>query len=68
MANALNLNLEQGEGVVLIDNRIVYCQDGFGMFSFTVGSAIFVIDKAGHRFHISGHDIKCLVKDRIIST
>ena len=64
MANALNLNLKQGEAVQLIDNRIVTCQGGFGMMKFTTGTALFVEDKAGNRFRVSGNDIKCLVKTR----
>lgn len=40
MANTLNLNLKQGEAVQLKNNQIVYCQSGFGMMSFTTGTAL----------------------------
>lgn len=40
MANSLNLNLEQGEAVQLKNNQIVYCQGGFGMWSFTNGTVL----------------------------
>lgn len=64
MANSLNLNLEQGEAVQLKNNQIVYCQGGFGMWSFTTGTALFVKDKEGNKFRVSGYDVKCLVKKR----
>lgn len=65
MANSLNLNLEHGEAVQLTNNQIVYCQSGFGMMSSTIGTALFVADKKGNTFRVSGEDIKCLVHSRV---
>lgn len=64
MANSLNLNLKKGEAVMLTNNQIVYCISGFGMMSFTMGTALLVKDKNGNEFRVSGYDVKCLVKDR----
>jgi len=63
MANSLNISLEEGQAVVLDDGEIVYCKGGFGMKSFTRGTAIFVEDAKGKKFRISGYDIKRLVKN-----
>lgn len=57
MANSLNTNLRVGQAVELPNGEIVHCMGGFGMYSSTAGTAIFVKDKLGNEFRISGQDV-----------
>lgn len=61
MANALNVNLVEGQKVEMNDGRIVTCKGGFGMMSFTSGTALFVETATGERIRVSSHDVKKLV-------
>ena len=63
MANSLNINLEKGQAIVLNNGDVVYCHSGFGMKSFTSGTALIVKDEKGMTRRISSYDIKRLVED-----
>lgn len=62
MANSLNVNLEKDQAVVLKSGDVVYCKGGFGMNSFTSGTALFVEDENGKKGRVSGFDIDRLVE------
>lgn len=62
MGNSLNANLDEGQIVELNDGRIVVCKGGFGMMSFTSGTALMVEDANGTKERVSGYDIKRLVE------
>ena len=64
MANSLGINLTKGQIVELNDGRIVSIRGGFGMTSFTMGTALMVADTNGVHFRVSGYDVKCLVKNK----
>ena len=57
MANSLNTDLEVGQPVLLKDGTIVRCGGGFGLASYTRGSALFVKDNMGNSRRVSGYDI-----------
>jgi hypothetical protein len=67
MANALNREIKAGESVVLKDIlkpefstlewRTVKAIAGFGMLSYTVGTALLVEFKDGERTRLDGYDI-----------
>lgn len=73
MANSLNMNLKEGQMVVLksgilkpeydtLEWRTVelVSEHGFGMFSFTSGTAILVKFKDGEVVRMGGYDIERL--------
>jgi hypothetical protein len=75
MANALNVNLKKGQKIELKDGRVVAAVSGFGMMSFTMGTALFVIPAnqlegllfddmlIGQTERVSGYDIARVIGD-----
>lgn len=75
MANALNIDLKKGQKVELKDGRIVAVVSGYGMASFTVGTALFVIEAdqlkgllfddmlIGQTERVSGYDIVRVIEE-----
>jgi len=65
MANSLGLNLTEGQKVVMQghgseESRTVEVCGGFGMVSYTAGSALFVKTLSGDSFRMSGYEIEKL--------
>lgn len=68
MANALNVNLEKGQKVILKNKyypgdeiaRTFVCNGGFGMMNFTSGSAIFGTFLSGQEGRVEGYEIESL--------
>ncbi len=63
MGNSLNVNLEKGQRIQLTDGRIVIAIGGFGMASYTSGTALIVKDQTGKTHRVSGHDIQAVLDD-----
>jgi len=66
--NSLDINLKEGQKVVMQghgseEHRTVTVVGGFGMVSFTSGSALFVKTASGESLRMDGHEIEKLVED-----
>lgn len=66
MANSLNVNLEEGQKVVMAghgstEHRTVTVTGGFGMASFTSGTALFATTASGDDIRLDGMEIESLV-------
>lgn len=67
MANSLGANLEEGQKVVMqghgsVEERTVTVLSGFGMVSFTSGTALFAKTASGVDIRLDGMEIECLVE------
>lgn len=65
--NSLNINLEEGQKVVMQGDcdeatRTVTVKGGFGMCSFTSGSALFVETSNGEKIRMDGSEIEKIVE------
>lgn len=71
--NSLDRNLKKGEKIVLSSefyngseqDRTVVAEDGFGMYTFTSGSAIVVTRPNGSTCRVEGHEIDKEATDRL---
>jgi len=66
--NSLDINLKEGQKVVMQgegseESRTVTVTGGFGMISFTSGSALFVKTASGEALRMDSHEIEKLVED-----
>lgn len=57
MANSLNRNLTVGEKVKLKSGQTVEVIEGFGMFKFTMGTALHVKFESGQQARVDGYDL-----------
>ncbi len=65
--NSLNINLEEGQKVVMQGDcdeakRTVIVKSGFGMSSFTRGTALFVETSNGEYIRVDGSEIEKIVE------
>ncbi len=63
MANSLHVDLKVGQLVVLKNGMLVRCRGGFGMASFTMGTALLVEDMQGNTARVDGYDIERAVSE-----
>ena len=66
--NSLSVNLEKGQKVVMHGDgdeasRTVTVHGGFGMVSFTTGTALMVKNAVGERFRMDAMEIEQVVSD-----
>jgi len=66
--NSLSVNLEKGQKVVMQGDgdeasRTVTVHGGFGMVSFTSGTALMVSSASGERFRMDAMEIERVVSD-----
>ena len=61
MANALNTNITPGSTVRLTGGELMVVEDGYGLYSFTSGTAVFGKIN-GQTIRASGYDIVAVVE------
>jgi hypothetical protein len=70
--NNLGINLKSGCKVIMQGHgsefsRTVEVQDGFGMWNFTNGTALFVKDYSGNFIRVDAMEIEKLAEENIVA-